>query len=483
MKNLILYSTVLFFLFSCEDNRLENVYEDNILFVNSGKVQVSGFLSEDEIHLDIPIYRSGISEISTDVKLEIDQTILDKYKNSTGEELKLLPTEKYNLDNESVNLSGDSRSATFKLIINIKGLGSIQEILDENYAIPLVIKTSGIKTSEKKGEMVIVPILTGGIRPDSQEKLWSKTFAELDINPDNHFTASLAVTSKYLYINTRNEDLKFYDRFTGEYKGVINLPFKGSLNNFTITNDDADNLLITNLRNAGGMALQTIYKISNGGTPEVFINNTHEYPNGRKLSVYGDLNADALITSTVEWASKVLVWSVRNGIVQSQAPTVITLDANAIAWNTLADAIPLSLNMDDGFMVVGYGSRTNFGHFNKLGALVGRINLNSLPVPTNNANVPQSLSMISFNGARYIGVVTQSSPSLTYGTLVDITKYKTLNELPSTQLFTYTSNPIATTNNANYTADIQLRVANDKKSFVMYVLGTNGGVSAIKFTD
>lgn len=37
--------------------------------------------------------------------------------------------------------------------------------------------------------------------------------------------------------------------------------------------------------------------------------------------------------------------------------------------------------------------------------------------------------------------------------------------------------------NANYTSDIQLRVANDKKSFVMYVLGTNGGVSAIKFTD
>ena len=52
--------------------------------------------------------------------------------------------------------------------------------------------------------------------------------------------------------------------FTGEYVGTIALPFKGSLANFTIANDDKDNLLITNLRNKndGNPYQQLIYRIT-----------------------------------------------------------------------------------------------------------------------------------------------------------------------------------------------------------------------------
>src|SRR5690606_19892155 len=164
MKNLIiLYSTIFFFLLSCQDNRLENVYEDNILFVKSGKTEVSGFLSNDKIEFNVPIYRSGLGDSDVEVTIEVDPSILGAYTNSEGQAMALLPSDKYVLDNSNIKFSGDTRSAMSKLTVDIKSLHSIQEILDDKHAIPLVIKTKGAKASEKRSELVVVPVLTGGI--------------------------------------------------------------------------------------------------------------------------------------------------------------------------------------------------------------------------------------------------------------------------------------------------------------------------------
>jgi len=451
--------------------------------VKSGKTEVSGFLSNDKIEFNVPIYRSGLGDSDVEVTIEVDPSILGAYTNSEGQAMALLPSDKYVLDNSNIKFSGDTRSAMSKLTVDIKSLHSIQEILDDKHAIPLVIKTKGAKASEKRSELVVVPVLTGGIRPGSEEVVWSKTFTELGVNPTDHFTASLGVTSKYVYVNTRAEDLKYYDRFTGEYKGKIELPFKGSLTNFTVANDESDNLLITNLRNAAGIAQQTIYRIINGGAPSVFINIAHEYPNGRKLSILGDLTKDALITSTVERSSNILVWTVRNGQVVSQTPTVIVLDATKIFWANFGDAIPLSQNINDGFFAVGNGNITNFGYFNGAGQMLGKLDLGQFPYPAGNNTVSQSLAGFTFNGARYLALATQSSPALTYGTIVDVSKYRVLDKIPTSSLIVYNTQPIATTANANMTTDIQVRVSEDQKSFIMYVLGTNGSISATKFTD
>lgn len=485
MKNLIRIYIIIFIAFqSCTDNRLEGMHEDKAYFVKSGKNEISGFLSEDKMELVIPVYRSGVENQKIDVQLLLDESALAKYTNSEGEKYKVLPADYYTLGDTKFTFEGDQRLAQTKIVLDIKKINSVQGVLDEKYAIPLVIKSNDVTIGTKQGEMLVVPILTGGIKPSSTEVLWSKTFADLGISAVDHFTASLAVSSQYVFINTRNADLRYYDRFSGAYIGTIPLSFKGGLTNFTVVNDNADNLLISNLRNAAtGLALQTIYKISGTGTPQVFIAANHEYPNGRKLSVVGNLNTDAIITSSVENSSKILYWEVKQGVVVNQMPKVITLDVTKINWRNFGDAIPRTMNINDGLFAIGNGTISGFGYFQADGTMSGTINLALLGFPVENANTFQSLADVTFNGARYLAFANQSGQSQMYAGLLDVTKPSLITVNNSSSLLKYKSAPMTTLNNANVTADVQVRLADDHKSFIMYALGTNGSVVATKFAD
>ena len=478
------YIIGIFFFFSCEDNRMEGMYADKVYFVNKGKYEVSGYLSNNEIQIDIPINRSGIGNEPIDVSLEIDEAALQNYETVDGNKFQLLPNQNYALSNSSAQLEGDNRNAVVTVTIDIKKLYTIQGVGEEKFALPFKLKANGVEFSEGGDKIVIIPTLTGGIRPGSGQLLWSKQLSEMGINQTDHFTASIAVTSQYLFVNTRSADLKYYDRFTGELKGTIVLPFKGSLTNFTVANDEHDNILITNLRNAAtGLANQTIYKISGTSAPVEFINLSHEFPNGRKLSIVGNLNEDALITSGVENSSKFLLWTVKQGKLVSQTPQVYQLDAAKIAWTNFGDIVPLSLDINDGYFAVGSVTRPGLGYFNVGGSMVGEIILSQLGLPSQNNNNNNSIALINFNGARYLALATQSSPSTMYASLLDVTRYQSLSKISSNSLVTYRTAPINTTNNSNYTADVQLKLAADGKSFIMYGLGTNGGITATKFTD
>ncbi|MCC8186000.1 MAG: DUF5018 domain-containing protein [Bacteroides sp.] len=336
---------------------------------------------------------------------------------------------------------------------------------------------------------VIVPnTIPYGIRPGSEKLLWSRSLTEMGLQGTDHNTVAMASSSRYLFLNTRASDLNYYDRYTGAYAGTLTLPFKGSLDNFCIANDTNENLLITNLRNtaAGTPATQTIYRITDMGAPEKYIETDHVYPTGRKLSIRGHLDQDAIILSTVEVSSKVLYWEVRGGVLQSQEPQVFEADPAVIGWNYVADAITVGTDLSQGIFCTGYGSPKAFGYFNADGSAHTLYDLDGHTVEgaplTDAGHIIQQLDLTEFNGATYLALADQFWGYNTYGHLFDVTYPSNLG-LPARDpsLLIFESDPIWCDNNANNVADVNLRVSGDGLKMVFYILGTNGGVAAYEF--
>ena len=333
--------------------------------------------------------------------------------------------------------------------------------------------------------------LSKGLRKGSEKLLWSKSLVDMGISGTDNNTVAIATSADYLFVNTRNSDLKYFNRNTGEYVGTVTLPFKASINNFSMANDDNNNLLISNLRNKTGNVedVQTIYRITGTGEPQEYIKVSHIYPTGRKLSICGNLDGDAIITSTVEISSNVLYWEVKNGVLQSQTPKVYTADPSVIKWNYVADAVAFGTDLSQGMFCTGYiGSPKAFGYFKPDGSKSALYNLDKaifvddLPM-SSDGHVIQSLDITEFNKAKYIALADQYWDYHTYGLLFDVTSPNNLaNEDPKDpNLLIFMTQPIFCTANANDVADINLKVSEDGMKMTLYLLGTNGGITAYSF--
>ena len=453
--------------------------EERVGFINGGQQLISAYNATSEFVFESPIYKSGVGNGQTMIKVAIDQDVLAAYNETNGTSLELLPADTYTIENSEFQLTGDDANTTVRVRINIEKLGDIMGTQVQKYALPMkLIASGGVELNADKSEVVLIPEITGGARPNSAVTLFSKTIEEMGLSITN--ANSIAVTSKYVFVNSRLEDLRYYDRFTGEQAGTITLPFKGNTNNFAISNDDNDNLLITNWKNNAG-AVQTIYRITGTGAPQKYIESRHTNVNGRRISITGNLDADAIITSTVENSSKVVYWTVKNGVLQSQDPQVYTADANSITWTNIADAVALDANLDNGMFAVGNGSKSALGYFDMGGATGALYDLGGGGLdPGSFAN--QALSYTEFNGVNYLALASLQSTVSMQATLLNVTNPLDLQLDPLSQkLLAYQAAPITTVNNANRTADVQLKVSDDGETMVLYSFVTNGSLVAIQF--
>ncbi|MEQ7801146.1 DUF5018 domain-containing protein [Pedobacter sp. ASV1-7] len=469
---------------ACKENTTDGMYEDKIGFLNSGEQLIGAYIANTEIEFESPVYKSGIGTGQANVVASLDEATLDEYNLAKETDYEMMPADCYTITNSDFVLNKDNKNGVVKIKIDVKKLQALQGVMNQKYVVALKLAVNGdIALNSSKSTMILIPEITGGIRPNSAKVLWNKTFLDMGIPNDNN-AGSFAVTSQYVFVNGRSADLKYFDRFTGAYVGSVVLPFKGNLTNFTITADSKDNLLITNLRNsATGNALQTIYRIKGTSAPVKYIDLSHAYPNGRKLSVTGDLDQDAIITATVENSSRVIYWLVKNGVLVSQTPQVYTADATRITWATFADAVALGTDLEKGMFIVGNGTRSNLGFFSKNGDSNAEYDLLGGGLDPASFR-SQSLSYATFNGASYLAVAAQKTNTEMLAVLFDVTKTSNLKLDPNSQkLIAYRSPSMTTLNNGNFTADVHLKVSDDLNTMVLYGLGTNGSVYAVQFDN
>ena len=330
-------------------------------------------------------------------------------------------------------------------------------------------------STQKYTVQILIPDkIPYGLRKESAKQLFSIRLSDIGINQGNHWSTGIAVSSKYVFINARNSDLTYVDRFTGKKVGTISLPFKSSLGNFFITNDDHDNLLISNYNNKAGGTL-TIYRIKDTAGPEKYIEFKNAPVSGRRMSVTGSLDGDAIIFAPSDKSSNVLYWTVTGGVLKSQEPQVYTADETKIKWNFVADVTAIEKDLNKGLFIAGYGPVNAVGFFNADGTLNTGANLTGLGI---DKHVNHALDLALFTGAAYLALGSQFYAANAIGFIFDVTVPSSIG---GDNALVYKSPSLPTDNNANSTADIHLKVSADGLKMVLYLFGTNGGVDAYEF--
>lgn len=268
--------------------------------------------------------------------------------------------------------------------------------------VPFVVTSAGNARKTYTMKVVEAKKLAKGIRPGSARVMFAKKLKDDLGLPDNHLTTGLAVSGKYLVINTRNRNSIYLNGVTGQKEGEVDMTgFIGSLRNFYATSDNAGNILVCNLTTNDGNTFM-IYKVTSvNATPQPFISwNTGGRGFGRKFSVVGDINQNAIITAPLvgnATQNSFARWQVSNGQLVSQTPDIIDINGYAWNWNN-ADVKYMTPSLSSDYYVVGYNPSTN-----NLGKVSGQNHSVTSANTTLNTNfIVNSVDYIEFNNGKYV---------------------------------------------------------------------------------
>lgn len=305
----------------------------------------------------------------------------------------------------------------------------------------------------------------------------------MGINQSDNNTVSMAITEDYLFVNTRNADLRYFDRFTGQYVGTIELPFKGSLNNFSMASDGKSSIIISALRRGAAITIQDLYRIDNTSAPVLFARVNHNINNGRKLSIKGDLNGDAIICSVVENEPNFVYWRTENGNIVSQNPEIFAANPLEIGWTLQADVYPIDLDLSKGVYMTGYGnaSLSKFAFVDGVSKdVVYEYDLVGGEIDKSLKWATHSIDMITYNDAKYLALGSVTSSRMN-ARLLHVEDPSHISKSPLSPDLCKFITEFGTESNAQSTGDVLLGKSKNGEFLQMYVLATNGGVKVYQF--
>lgn len=330
-----------------------------------------------------------------------------------------------------------------------------------------------------------------GIRAGSAKLLFAKTLkADLGITVD-HLTGGIAATKDYVVINTRNQNSIYIDPKTGEKIGEIELgTIKGSLTNFYNTADDDGNILICNLApNAGSFKIWKVTSVTS--TPEPYIEWDGGVAIGRKFSIQGSIDGDAIISAPILAAGQqIACWTVTGGVLASQTPEIVTMSGLTKGWTTNADVIYTSnTDVNSDFFVASYSDNTFAwvnGSTNVVKAVLDAISANYIPnavdyIQFNNASYTTLnwVNSFSWGSSDAVWLLDVSSDANFSGNLDSKTCPAVVWECDRNVYGGKSVTPAVV--NANGTGDVALTVSEDGYYMYLYFMFTNGYVVGYQF--
>ncbi|HUW93638.1 MAG TPA: DUF5018 domain-containing protein, partial [Bacteroidales bacterium] len=362
-------------------------------------------------------------------------------------------------------------------------------IVGIDYDTPTVLTVTafdGVTKSEYTVKKEVPAKLPYGIRAGSAKLMFAKQLnADLGITVFN-MTGGMAATKDYVILNTRNANSVYINAKTGEKVGEIDLgPIEGSTSNFYNTADDDGNILICNLAPNNGTF--KVWKLSSvTGTAELYlewVDGTSAI--GRKLSVSGSIDKNAIITAPILGAANQTFarWTVVNGVLSSQIPEVVTMSGLTKGWTTNCDIIYTSdTDLTSDYFVASYSDNTFAwvnGTDNTVRKKLDEISLNY---------VPNAVDYTTFNNAKYttlnwvnsftwgasdaVWLLDVSSDATFAGNLEIWTCPAVVWECPRDTYGPKAITPVVA--NANGTGDVAFIVSDNGYYMYLYFMFTNG---------
>ena len=483
--NIIAFVVLISLFLSCENELADNLIPSNAYILESGETEIPVFRNNSSYEYPITINKSGLKHLDGTFKIVGGQTVLDEYNAKNGTDFRLISDEYFSLAENTFKLTQEDMKESTTLKMDLTKLKNLVPTNSTEYAIALklVSENKEITISEDKQFLILIPRLTGGIRSESGVLLWEQSLEEMGIDQSNNNTVSMAVTEDYLFVNTRNADLRYFDRFTGQYVGTVELPFKGSLNNFSMASDGKSSIIISALRRGAAMTNQDLYRIDNTSAPVLFARVNHNISNGRKLSIKGDLNGNAIICSVVENEPNFVYWRTENGNIVSQNPEIFAANPLEIGWTLQADVYPLDLDLSKGVYMTGYGnaSLSKFAFVDGVSKdVVYEYDLVGGEIDKSLQWATHSIDMITYNDAKYLALGSVTSSRMN-ARLLHVEDPSHISKNPLSPDLCKFITEFETEPNAQSTGDVLLAKSKNGEFLQMYVLATNGGVKVYQF--
>jgi len=367
-----------------------------------------------------------------------------------------------------------------------------EEALDYNEEVELTVTAhDGVTRNVYTVKKEVPEKLPYGIRSGSAKLMFAKQLkADVGITVD-HLTGGMAVTDEYVVLNTRNQNSIYLDAKSGEKVGEIELgSAKGNLTNFYSTADRAGNILICNLApNDGAFRIWKVASVSD--TPELMIEWDGGVAVGRKMSVQGDINGDAIITAPIlDYGQQFARWTISGGVLASQTPEIVTMSGLEKGWTTNVDIVHTSgSDVNSDYFVASYSDNTFAwvdGSTNEVSSKLESISVNYIQnavdfVEFNNAQYTTVnwVNSFTWGAADMVWLLDVSSEANFTGNLASGTCPAVVWETP---LNTYGPNAISGgVANANGTGDVALKVSDDGFYLYLYFMFTNGYVVGYQF--
>jgi len=327
-------------------------------------------------------------------------------------------------------------------------------------------------------------ILSKGMRYGSEKFLWTVDMNTLGIG-NTLLTGGMAVIKDYVVLNTRGEDMVVLNKETGEKTGTITLDFKSNVTNFYCTADSKDNILVCNLTPNDGTTFK-IWRINGiSGTPTLYITLDTAKSMGRKISVYGDLDGDAIITAPVyQGANEFYRWTVTGGVLNPTPDLVTIADSKMGAWTYNCDVVYSSAtDVTADYFLSSYSAITG-GERNHLW-MDGKTHTIKFQSPNYSVNwVPNAIDYAFFNGVGFM--VSNTINGFTWGAddviyLYDLSQDNLDGTCWQCEKGLYGSFATANVANANQTGDVAVRVSDNGFYMDVYFMFSGGKVARVQF--
>jgi hypothetical protein len=264
-----------------------------------------------------------------------------------------------------------------------------------------------------------------------------------------------------------------------------------ALANFYNTADNAGHVLICNLAQNNGTF--KVWRLDlPSGTPQLYIDwsaNTSLLI-GRKLSVQGNIDGNAIITAPIlDATSRFARWTVTGGVLQKHIPDLVTI--SGYAWsNNHCDVVQTSdSDMGSDYFTIGYWG-ANAGS-NRLARINGQNNVVRDMLETNLSQnyTANAVDYTEFNNGKYAAYTFANG--FDWGQadqiwLIDAKEAldgnpvtKVVWEETSGKYGSWSSN--INIQNTNGTSDVAFRISDDGFFLYMYFMFTNGYIVCVQF--
>jgi len=325
--------------------------------------------------------------------------------------------------------------------------------------------------------------------------LWTKSSGDLGF--EDYLQISIAVSGDYFILPSSNEwaggsSVKYYNRSTGTYAGDLNVT--GANGIYSVASDT--NGVIVGINNLYAGENVCLFKWDNVTSAPVLLAQSTDWTSvesgfyGRKLSVFGDLNGDAVIMSSTdgpnEWApgpNRILKWTVKDGVIVSQNPESYVYPTS---WNWVAKAVPTGTQATDNYFVTSNGpvfldyvngtTNTRISSFSTSYLEAPRSGMPALTYfEFNNAKFAAITDVSEYSGAMHIFDITEPAMIPTGSSSSNYSKFHVYDGSSE-----YIASPSP---NWNVTAEIAAGpVSSDGFTMTLYFLVTNGGVAAYELS-